>query len=113
MYVAFTALVVATIALDGPAAPLGALQRTWLVAGALLSIGAVFVFAYLGWNDVGATVVAGIQGRYLTPALPLLVFALPATRTPLPERFRQALVAGVAITFTATLVAVFATYYRA
>jgi len=113
VYVAFTALLLATIALDGPPAPLSAAQRGWLAAGASLAVLAVFVFAYLGWNDVGAPFVAGVQGRYLTPALPLLVFALPAARDPLPERFRQALVAGVAITFVVTLVAVLGTYYRA
>ena len=113
VYAGFTALLVATIALDGPPpAALATPRRWWLVAATALSIGAVFVFAYLGWNEVGAPFVNGIQGRYFTPALPLLAFALPARSAPLPSRMRELLVAGVTGTFVATAIAIVGVYYR-
>ena len=113
VYVGFTALLVATIALDGPLpAPLAGPRRGYLVLGVLLTGLAVFVFSYVGWNRVGARFVAGVQGRSLAPALPLLVFALPARRAPLPPGFRKVLIAGVVATFVATAIAIFGVYYR-
>ena len=39
-------------------------------------VGSALFFLYLQWTGVGSPVVAGFQGRYLLPALPLL-FAIP------------------------------------
>lgn len=36
--------------------------------------GAVYFLIYLSWSAVGAPIVDGIQGRYLIPLLPLLIF---------------------------------------
>jgi uncharacterized membrane protein len=34
----------------------------------------VFLSQYVGWTNVGANVIEGVQGRYLLSAAPLLIF---------------------------------------
>jgi len=105
------ALVVA-IAADGPPAAVDHKGRAWLGVVFALSIATMFTMAYLGWNPVGARVIRGVQGRYWAPAVPMLVFALPAWRRPLPAALRAALL-GVAVSSPiAALAAIFAVYYR-
>jgi hypothetical protein len=59
-------------------------RRIALVAIFLICAGSVFTMAYLGWNPVGAETIAGVQGRYFIPALPLLLLALPAAGVRVP-----------------------------
>jgi uncharacterized membrane protein len=102
----------AALVADGPPAPLARAGRLWLGAACAASIALVFAMAYLGWNPVGEPVIRGVQGRYWAPALPALVFALPARRAPLPESLRLALPLFAAASSMMAVVAVFGTYYR-
>lgn len=111
-YVAWAALLATVVALDGPPLRMRSGARAWIALAAVVSIVAVFLFAYLGWNPVGAPVVAGVQGRYWAPVVPLLVFAVPAMGSALPRNARVAVIAGIAVTFTLALIAVVRTYYR-
>lgn len=112
VYAAWLALLAAVVALDGP--PLKGVTRatrTWFALAALASIVAMFGFAYLGWNPVGAPIILGVQGRYWAPVVPLLVFALPAMNAPMPRNARIAAFAAIAVTFALTVIEVVGTYY--
>jgi uncharacterized membrane protein len=113
VYALWAIVLVVMIAADGPSLP--ALERegrAWLAVTFAATIAVMFTMAYLGWNPVGERVIRGVQGRYWAPAVPMLVFALPAWDRALPERWRAALFGVAAISLLAALAAVFATYYR-
>jgi uncharacterized membrane protein len=112
-YVAWAFALVVAIAMDGPSAAVDRNGRGWLGVAFALSIATMFAMAYLGWNPVGAPVIRGVQGRYWAPAVPMLVFALPAWRSPLPVAVRATLLGVVAASLIAAIAAVCATYYRA
>jgi uncharacterized membrane protein len=112
-YVAWAIALVVAIAMDGPSAAVDRNGRGWLGVAFALSIATMFTMAYLGWNPVGAPVIRGVQGRYWAPAVPMLVFALPAWRSPLPVAVRATLLGVVAASLIAAIAAVCATYYRA
>lgn len=104
---------VAVIVADGPSLPALAREgRAWLAVAFAATIAVVFTMAYLGWNPVGERVIRGVQGRYWAPAVPMLVFALPAWDRTLPERWRFALFGVAVISLISALGSVFATYYR-
>jgi uncharacterized membrane protein len=46
---------------------------------------AMLVLAYVGWNQVGGPIIAGVQGRYFIPVAPLLALALRSRRLAVPE----------------------------
>lgn len=100
VYFAYPALLLAAAATDPRDPPaLTPLRRLALVAlFACVSLG-VLTLAYLGWNPVGERWIHGVQGRYFLPAMPLLLFALPAVRA-VPERTRSW---GAVLCSTATL----------
>ena len=100
------------VMLDGPPAAVDRAGRGWLAVAFALSIATMFTMAYLGWNPVGEPVIRGVQGRYWAPAVPMLAFALPALRRPLPVALRAILLGVAAASLVAAIVAVFATYYR-
>ena len=113
VYALWAVLLVVVIAADGPSpSALGREGRAWLALTFATTIAVMFTMAYLGWNPVGERVIRGVQGRYWAPALPMLVFALPAWDRALPERWRTALFGVAAISLLSALGAVFATYYR-
>jgi uncharacterized membrane protein len=97
---------------DGPPAPLSRASRLWLGAASAASIALVFAMAYLGWNPVAAPTIAGVQGRYWAPAIPMLVLALPARGAPLPEALRIALPLFAAASLAMAVAAVCGVYYR-
>ena len=114
VYALWAPALVVVIAADGP--PPRALARegrAWLVVAFAATIAVVFTMAYLGWNPVGERVIRGVQGRYWAPAVPMLVFALPAWHRALPERWRLALCGISVFSLISALGAVVATYYRA
>jgi uncharacterized membrane protein len=111
-YALWAALLVVVVALDGPPPLLDSRGRGWLAAAFALSIVAMFAMAYLGWNPVGDPVIKGVQGRYWAPAVPMLAFALPAVRAPLPDAARIAIVSLAAGSFAAALAAIASVYYR-
>lgn len=112
VYVLWIPALVLAVAADGPAPKLSRAGRGWLAAGAALSILAMFGMAYLGWNPVGDPVIKGVQGRYWAPALPLLVFALPAWPRSLPVVARQGLLLFAAASLVLAIAGIFAVYYR-
>ncbi len=57
----------------------------------LFSYWLVMMSDYLAWTNAGENYIDGLQGRYLIPLLPFLLFALPAARE--PRGMRQALFA--------------------
>jgi uncharacterized membrane protein len=114
IYALWVIALVAVIAADGPSPPALAREgRAWLALAFAATIAVVFTMAYLGWNPVGERVIRGVQGRYWAPAVPMLVFALPAWDRALPERWRLALCGISVFSLISALGAVVATYYRA
>jgi len=113
VYAMWAIALVAVIGADGPSLPALLREgRAWLTAAFALTIAVVFTMAYLGWNSVGEPVIRGVQGRYWAPAVPMLVFALPAWDRALPERLRSALFGVAAISLISALGAVWGVYYR-
>ena len=113
VYALWAIALVAMIAADGPSPPALAREgRTWLAVAFAATIAVVFTMAYLGWNPVGEREIRGVQGRYWAPAVPMLVFALPAWDRALPERWRSALFGVAAISLVSALGAVWGVYYR-
>jgi uncharacterized membrane protein len=107
--IALTGVIIA----DGPSPPALAREgRAWLAVAFAATIVAVFTMAYLGWNPVGERVIRGVQGRYWAPAVPMLVFALPASDHSLPERWRWPLLGVAAVSLISALGAVWGVYYR-
>lgn len=96
------------LALPATIAPRPA-ERIFSLLGALGCVLLMSVGAYLKWSSVGSTSIQGIQGRYLVPCIPFVLYAL----TP-PRRWRRAVspraVAAVllAVTLTSNLWAVVA-----
>ncbi len=111
-YALWAVLLAAVVALDGPPLPIGRAARGWLGAAFALSIVAMFGMAYLGWNPVGAPTIAGVQGRYWAPALPMLAFAIPSARAPLPPLARSAIAIVAAASAVAAIAAIGTVYYR-
>jgi uncharacterized membrane protein len=112
-YVLWAVALVAVVAADGPSSrALDRGRRLWLGAAFAASIATMFTMAYLGWNPVGERVIRGVQGRYWSPAVPMLVFALPAVQRSLPEWLRLALLGVAVASLVAAIAAVFAVYYR-
>ncbi len=113
VYALWAIALVAMITADGPLPPALAREgRAWLAVAFAATIAVVFTMAYLGWNAVGERVIRGVQGRYWAPAVPMLVFALPAWERALPERWRPALFGVAAISLVSALGAVWDVYYR-
>lgn len=113
IYVLWAIALVAVIAVDGPSPPALAREgRVWLALTFAATIVVMFTMAYLGWNPVGERVIRGVQGRYWAPAVPLLVFALPAWDRELPDRWRVALFGVAAISLASAIGAVWGVYYR-
>jgi hypothetical protein len=48
--------------------------------GIALSAWAIMLAQYLGWTQVGAAVIEGVQGRYFLPLLPFLAVGIPCLR---------------------------------
>ncbi len=92
---------------SGPTSALAALL------GVTLSAWAVMLAQYLGWTQVGATVIAGVQGRYFLPLLPFLALAIPCLRPlRLPGLEAVPLAAGVVSAATVPVVVALASLLR-
>ncbi len=87
----------------------------WIgIAGSLLLI---YLVEYLTWTGVGATLIAGVQGRYFLPLLPFLGLGLPSLRLANPGALRTlcavpAVALAVAGLLYLPLLTVFAFYLR-
>lgn len=112
VYAAWGAAFAVALLADGPPLALAPAPRAWLVAAFAGTVALVLALAYVGWNAVGANVVAGVQGRYFAPAVPALVLALPSWRSPVPAVLRTALVITAAAILLAAVAAVVRVYYR-
>ena len=51
-----------------------------LLAALVVTVFVIYDAGYLLWTNVGQEVIAGVQGRYFLPLLPMLAIALPAVR---------------------------------
>lgn len=81
--------------------------------GVALSVWAIMLAQYLGWTPVGATVIAGVQGRYFLPLLPFLAVALPCLRPlRLPGLAAVPLAAGLVSAATVPVVVALASLLR-
>ena len=68
--------------------------------------------AYLGWNQVGATWVRGVQGRYFLPFAALPMIALHLSRRPRwAEHMGPAVAASLALILGLVVQRVFVRYY--
>jgi uncharacterized membrane protein len=100
VYAAWWTLLLVVTLLDGPdPATLGAGRRLALVGLFVLGVLEILALVYLNWNAPDVERIASVQGRYLTPFLPLVLLAWPARRT-LPARIGPWLCAAAC---TATL----------
>lgn len=81
--------------------------------GIALSAWAVMLAQYLGWTPVGATAIAGVQGRYFLPLLPFLAVAVPCLRPlRLPGLDAVPLAAGLVSAMTVPVVVALASLLR-
>lgn len=81
--------------------------------GIALSAWAIMLAQYFGWTEVGAPVIAGIQGRYFLPLLPFLAVAVPCIRPlRLPGLAVLPLAAGALGAVTVPVVVALASYLR-
>lgn len=81
--------------------------------GVALSAWAIMLAQYLGWTLVGATVIAGVQGRYFLPLLPFLAVAIPCVRPlRLPGLEAVPLAAGLVSAATVPVVVALASLLR-
>lgn len=81
--------------------------------GVALGAWAIMLAQYLGWTQVGATVIAGVQGRYFLPLLPFLAVAIPCVRPlRLPGLEAVPLAAGLASAATVPVVVALASFVR-
>lgn len=69
-------------------------ERVVMLFAAALSTLAFFIFEYLTWMPVGATIIRGVQGRYFIP-LALMIFGSLSILPPLRHKNSIALAAGV------------------
>lgn len=88
-----------------------------LAMAALLGIGlsawAIMLAQYLGWTEVGATIITGVQGRYFLPLLPFLTVAIPCLRPlRLPDLVAIPLAAGALGAVTVPVAVALASYLR-
>jgi uncharacterized membrane protein len=86
VYAAWWAFLLGATHLDGPDPATLSVERRVALVG-LFFLGAVGILAlvYLNWNAPDVDLIASVQGRYLTPFLPLVLLAWPARRA-LPVR---------------------------
>jgi hypothetical protein len=84
LYVGWTialACAAAHAALRGPGEPRAGLVGAGAAfIGIASSILLIYLIEYVTWTGVGATLIAGVQGRYFLPLLPFLGLALPSLR---------------------------------
>ncbi len=81
--------------------------------GIILSAWAIMLAQYLGWTEVGAPVIAGVQGRYFLPLLPFLAVSVPCIRPlRLPGLAAVPLAAGALGAVTVPVVVALASYLR-
>ena len=105
------AFAVAALADGPPPAALTAGRRALCLVVFAACVAATLTLGYLGWNQVGAPLIRGVQGRYFIPAAPVLFFALPARPSELPRAAARALVAVAAAGGVAGVAAVLARYW--
>lgn len=110
MWTGALALVTLGLLTERGAAPAPALAA---LLGVALSAWAIMLAQYLGWTQVGATVIAGVQGRYFLPLLPFLAIAIPCLRPlRLPGLEAVPLVAGLVSAATVPVVVALASLLR-
>ena len=104
------ALVMLALLTEAGPAPWPALAG---LLGITLSAWAIMLAQYLGWTEVGAPVIAGIQGRYFLPLLPFLAVAVPCIRPlRLPGLAAVPLAAGALGAVTVPVVVALASFLR-
>jgi uncharacterized membrane protein len=59
------------------ARPWRLVDALWIWGLAVVTVVLMELSLYLSWTDVGATIIAGVQGRYFLEIVPFLVLALP------------------------------------
>ncbi len=86
-------------------------ERVVMITIAIVTIFAVFLLAYTGWNQVAAPRIDAFQGRYLFPPLALLALTIPPMRS--ANRRLQGWFPAVVVTATSviTLVGLTLHYY--
>ncbi len=91
----------------GPASALAGLL------GIALGAWAIMLAQYLGWTEVGAAVIAGVQGRYFLPLLPFLAVAVLCVRPlRLPGLDAVPIAAGFVSAATVPVVVALASFVR-
>ena len=93
------------LAVSGRGASHIAPARAWTEAGCVLlgivaSTALLFAVQYLTWNEVGAPLIGGVQGRYFLPLALILGAILPGL-VPGPSRFTRTRMGLLAITSAA------------
>ena len=69
-------------------------ERGVMIFAAALSTLAFFIFDYLTWMPVGATIIRGVQGRYFIPVA-LMIFGALSILPPLRHKNSIALAVGI------------------
>jgi hypothetical protein len=84
-YLGLAGVTLAMAALGSAAGP--AAQRAKVIAGCILTVGAIFIVQFLDWTPPGTDHVTGVAGRYFIPIALVAGLALP--QWPRAPSFRQ------------------------
>jgi uncharacterized membrane protein len=98
LYVAELVVLVTAFAGDRELAARVTVRQALLAAAVALLVGLSVVFAaYVAWNQVGAGIIDGLQGRYFIPIVPLIGIFVGRTCGPVMRTWRPASGAGTAV----------------
>ena len=76
LYLLWGILIVSSLRRVGDHTPFKPGQKVWIAVLTLLSLCLVLTSMLLGWTPKGFTYIAGIQGRYFLPILPLILLMI-------------------------------------
>ena len=76
LYLLWGILIVSSVRRVGDHTPFKPGQKVWIAVLTLLSFCLVLTSMLLGWTPKGFTYIAGIQGRYFLPILPLILLMI-------------------------------------
>lgn len=87
------------------------LSRNWMIVAAAAYALVVFGSLYLLYTPVGYTLVVGVQGRYLLPALFILALACPAFAAVSKQRYTRMVIFGSLFLGIVSLLTIYFRYY--
>ena len=81
-------------------------NRVWFVLLFGVAAGIVCLTMYMDWTPKGAEVIAGVQGKYFIPVLPIAMLALQNNRIVLKKKIDTFLISGTCVLQIAALMSI-------